>query len=118
MIRLGLLLSLVYGPVLILQVVGSLRGTLLLELLRVRSPKVVSSYLSRKLLFSLKWLIVDSILMTLVYSHLVAMVSLCLGVNSLGHSCFSLLCITLISKIPGHYMVVRIQDVLKLESKA
>ena len=54
MIRLGLLLSLVYGSVLILQVVGSLRGTLLLELLRIRSPKVVSSYLSRKLLFSLK----------------------------------------------------------------
>ena len=118
MIRLGLLLSLVYGSVLILQVVGSLRGTLLLELLRIRSPKVVSSYLSRKLLFSLKCLVVDSILMTFLSSRLVAAFSLCLGVDSLGHSCFSLLCITFISKIPGHCMVVPIRVVLKLESKA
>ena len=118
MIRLGLLLSHFYVPILILQVVGSIPATLLFELLRVRPPKVVPCDLSRKLLLSLKWLIVDSILMTFLSSRLVATFSLCLGVDTLGHSCFSLLCITLISKIPGHCMVVPIRDVLKLESKA
>jgi hypothetical protein len=88
-VMLGLLLSHVYVPVLILIVVSSLSGTLLLILLWVRLPEVVSSYLSRKLLFSLKWLIVDSILMTFLYSPLVATFSLFLGVDSLGHSCFS-----------------------------
>ena len=82
---LGLLLSHVYVPVLILIVVSSLSGTLLLILLWVRLPEVVSSYLSRKLLFSLKWLIVDSILMTFLYSHLVAVFSLFLSVDSLYH---------------------------------
>ena len=117
-IRLGLCFSHFYVPVLILQVVSSLSGTLLLILLWVRLPEVVSSYLSRKLLFSLKCLIVDSILMTFLSSHLVAVFSLFLSVDTLGHSCFSWLCITLISKIPGHCMVVPIRDVLKLESKA
>ena len=99
MVRLGLLLSLVYGPVLILIVVSSLSGTLLLILLGVRLPEVVSSYLSRKLLFSLKWLIVDSILVAFLNSASVAVFSLFLSVDSLGHSCFGLLCI--IFKIPG-----------------
>jgi hypothetical protein len=84
-VMLGLLLSHVYVPVLILIVVSSLSGTLLLILLWVRLPEVVSSYLSRKLLFSLKWLIVDSILMTFLYSHLVAVFSLFLSVDSLYH---------------------------------
>lgn len=85
MIRLGLLLSHFCVPILILQVVGSIPSTLLLVLLRVRPPKVVPCDLSRKLLLSLKWLIVDSILMTFLYSHLVAVFSLFLSVDSLYH---------------------------------
>ena len=118
MVRLSLLLSLFYIPILFLIVISSLSGTLLLILLRVCPPKVVPCDLSRKLLLSKQWFVLILIVVALDHPHLVATVSLCLGVDSLGHSCFSLLCITFISKIPGHCMVVPIRVVLKLESKA
>ena len=89
MIRLGLLLSHFCVPILILIVVSSLLGTLLLILLRVRPPKVVPCFLSRKLLLSKQRFVLILIVVALDHSHLVATFFLFLGVDSLGHSCFS-----------------------------
>ena len=85
-----------------LLVVCSLPVSLPLELLKIVKWKAVSCYLACELLFGLQWFIVDRVLVALLSSVPVALIPLCLSVDSLCHRCFSWLCI--IMKISGLWL--------------
>ena len=72
-----------------LLVVCSLPVSLPLKLLGVVKWKAIPSYLAGELLLCLQLYVVDRVLVALLSSIPVALIPLCLSVDSLCHRCFS-----------------------------